>query len=465
MYLLYNLMIWLGSLLLASWFAYRALRGRLPGLKQRLGFFPNNGSDGNRPVAWFHAVSLGEVKVAAALAEELRRRVPGVQIVMTSSTRTGWEEARRRAAPGDTVLFPPADFRWVCRRFLRRLKPNVVLVLETEMWPNLFREVKRLGVHLLLVNGRISDRSFPRYRATRFLWRRVLAYPDTLFAQSPRDAGRFVALGAPPARVQVAGNLKFAARPAPSAFVEALQTKSQQFGAEPVWVAGSTMAGEEKYLLETFLQLRQDFPRLWMVLAPRHPERFEAVAGEVRALGIPLQRRSQWQPETKPNLPGVLLLDSTGELGAFYQLATVAFVGGTLVPTGGHNILEPAHFACPTVIGPSMHNFQAIAEEFLHPFTVDQIPDSTRIHTGAIVQVQDAASLAIALRYLFSNPAFARRLGQSAREILDQKLTATQPALDEIERLLAHPLADSPDFSEDSDQAAVGAEKLPQRMK
>lgn len=441
MYLLYNLAIWVGSPLLVLWLAVRRVRGRLPGLAERLGFFPKL-ANGNGPAVWFHAVSLGEVKVASALAEQLRTRAPGIRVVLTSSTRTGWEEARRRAAPDETVLFPPMDYAWICRRFLRRVRPDVVVILETELWPNLFREAKRFGAGLLLVNGRISDRSFPRYRATRLFWHKVLAYPDALFAQSARDAERFRAVGAPPARLRVAANLKFAARPAVSAFVGALQAKLRASGVGPILVAGSTMPGEEKLVLEAFLQLRREFPALFLILAPRHPERFAAVAGEVRSAGIPMQLRSEWREETTPGPGGVLLLDSTGELGAVYGLATAAFVGGTLVPTGGHNVLEPAHFACPTVIGPSMENFQEIARQFLEAGGAGRIPDADGIRTGAVVQVQNVSGLVAALRFLFANPAFARRLGESARELSRQQLSGIEPLLRELQdRLMRTPVA------------------------
>jgi 3-deoxy-D-manno-octulosonic-acid transferase len=357
------------------------------------------------------------------------------------------------------------DYAWICRRFLRRLRPDVVVILETELWPNLFREVKRSGASLLLVNGRISDRSFPRYRATRLFWRRVLAYPDALFPQSGRDADRFRTLGAPQARVRVAGNLKFAARPAASAFVETLRARLRESGAGPILVAGSTMPGEEKYLLDAFLQLRHEFPTLFMVLAPRHPERFAAVAEEVRLSGIPLQLRSQWTEKTTPPVPGILLLDSTGELGSMYALATVAFVGGTLVSTGGHNILEPAHFACPTVIGPSMENFREIAQQFLESNTTGQILGDDGIRTGAVVQVQDASGLVTALRYLFANPAFAKRLGESARELANQQLSGLEPLLQELEGRLTRKSVANGGQTLLGHETSVGTEKWQEAAK
>ena len=468
MYLIYNLMLWLASPLLIPWLAYRALRGRLAGLGQRLGFVPRGSANGplpygrgsDKPCVWFHAVSLGEVKAAGVLVKELKSRVPGVRIVMTTSTRTGWEAARRLLPPGDSVLFPPLDLPWVCRRFLRRIRPNALVVLETELWPNLFREAKRRGIPLGVANGRISDKAFPRYRASRFLWRQVLALPDVLFVQTARDAERFLALGAPPEKVRLAGNLKFAIRPASMPIVETLRAMIRASGSGPVLVAGSTMPGEEYYLLETFRELAQEFPRLWMILAPRHPERFLPVAEEVRRMGIPLQLRSELQGHTTPSFPGVLLLDTIGELGDVYQLATVAFVGGTLAPTGGHNVLEPAYFGRAIVIGPSMNNFQEIADTFLQDMGVGQIPGVAGVRTGAIARVQDAGSLAATLRFLFRNPEFSRRLGEAAQELVGKNASGVSKVVGELEKLLA---GQDPSFAKNHAnlaQANVGAGEL-----
>ncbi|MBI4459144.1 MAG: 3-deoxy-D-manno-octulosonic acid transferase, partial [Acidobacteria bacterium] len=352
MYFIYNSILWLASPLLLLWLAWRAWRGRLPGLGQRFGFVKLAESPGAGPRVWLHAVSLGEVKTAGVLIEELRRRLPGLRFVMTTSTRTGWETARQ-LLPAEDVLFPPLDWKWVCRRFLRRIGPKAMVVLETELWPNLFREAKRSGAALFVVNGRISDKAFPRYQASRRLWRRVLALPDGLLAQTARDAERFLAIGAPAEKVRAAGNLKYALRPAPAPVVETLRTAIRHADAGPVLVAGSTMPGEERYLLETFRELLEEFPCLWMILAPRHPERFRAVAEEVRQSGIRLQLRSELQRQPSISAPGILLLDTIGELGDIYQLATVAFVGGTLALTGGHNILEPARMGRPILIGPN----------------------------------------------------------------------------------------------------------------
>jgi 3-deoxy-D-manno-octulosonic-acid transferase len=438
MYLLYNLGLCIAAVLLLPWVAYRLLRGRLRGLKDRLGFLDWPGFPPGPPVVWIHAVSLGEVKAAAALVTELRNRIRNVRIVMTSSTATGWNAARDLLPTREPVFYPPCDLRFACRSFLRRIKPSAVMVLETELWPNLFRECKRAGAVLMVVNGRISESTFPRYRATRFFWRKVLRWPDAIFVQSRADAVRYQAIGAPAATVRESGNLKFSTVPAPAPIVEELRSKIGASAADAVIVAGSTMPGEDQFLLDAFEELLRDFPRLWMILAPRHPERFAEVKGLVQARGIALQSRSEWTPETRPRLPGILILDCMGELGAIYELATIAFVGGTLVPTGGHNILEPACFRRPIVIGPSMTNFQEIAEEFLAP---PPTPKKTSLveplRVGSIVQVPGAPELPGVLRTLLQDAELRRQLGDAARARWEKNSRAALPVLDELERLLA----------------------------
>jgi len=439
MYYLYNLALWLATPLLLPWVAYRAARKGLPGLRQRLGIFSSEAWVPEEPVVWIHAVSVGEVRAAAALIGELKHRIPEARIVITSSTVQGWNAARALLASNELVLFPPADFIFVCRRFLRRIQPNAVVVLETELWPNLFRETRRYGAILLVVNGRISEKTFPRYWASRLLWRRVLKQPDRFFVQSAADDRRFTALGAAPEKVCVSRNLKFDSRPAPSPLVESWReiVTRPELEVGPVIVAGSIMPGEERYVLEAFLQLLPEFPRLWMILAPRRSDGFAAVAERARALGIPIQLRSQWTPQTNLVFPGVMILDSMGELGAIYELATIAYVGGTLVPTGGHNILEPAFFARPIVIGPSMSNFQEIAEEFLQDAGLGRIPVKDGIRIGSIIQIPSDTALAPVWRFLLHNPSFRRRLGEAAHERWRNKGNSVVPVIDELERLLA----------------------------
>lgn len=407
-----------------------------------------------------HAVSLGEVKAAGGVIEAIRERMPQARVVMTSSTRTGWEAARH-VLPAEAVLFPPLDMAWICRRFLRKLRPKALLILETELWPNWFREAKGFGAALLIANGRISDRAYPRYRATRWLWRRVLALPDRLFVQSETDRERFLSLGASPDKVRTGGNLKFILRPRSSPIVDTLRSAIEEAGARPVIVAGSTMPGEEKYLLDAYSRLLAEFPRLCMILAPRHPERFASVADEVRAAGLPLQLRSEWRTGGTFQVPGVFLLDSVGELSAVYQLATLAFVGGTLVPTGGHNILEPAYWGRPIVIGPYMNNFRDIAEAFLQDTGRGQIPEQKTIRVGSVIQVSETEELVVALRFLLQNPDFARRLGKAAQELLTQQTSGVSQIVEEIERHIAieTPATALPHAAKMEQRAGVGAGK------
>jgi len=447
MYLIYNLLLWPAALLLIPWVGWRILRRRLPGLPERLGFISPDPLDA-RPVIWLHAVSLGEVKAAAPLLSDLRAQRPEVRFVVTTSTRTGAEAARDILSADDVIFFPPFDIVWICRRFVSRIRPDALVVMETELWPNLFREAKRAGIPLLVVNGRISDHAFPRYHASCFLWRRVLEHPDAILAQSNRDVERFIALGAPAGKVTAAGNLKYAVRPSISPIVARLRLTAKQAGAGPILVAGSTMPGEEAFLLAAFRELRQEFPRLWMILAPRHPERFAAVAHEIRSAGIAFERRSALTSIVPGNaqaraalggspeisLPGILLLDSVGELDSAYDLADVAFVGGTLVPTGGHNILEPARFGKAILIGPSMSNFQDIANAFLQDVSLPGLDGS---RTGAAVQILNASTLAPALRYLFKNPALRRRLGEAARSLVESELNPLGRIREELERLMS----------------------------
>ena len=438
MYLLYNLGLCIAAVLLFPWVVSRFLRGRMRGIRERLGLLVWPGFPPGPPVVWIHAVSLGEVNAAAALVQDLRRRNRSVRIVITSSTATGWNAARNLLPKHEPVFYPPCDLPFACRSFLRRIKPDAVLVLETELWPNFFRECKRSGAVLMVVNGRISEKTLPRYRATRFLWQAVLRWPDAIFVQSRDDAARYQSIGAPAAAVREAGNLKFSTIPARAPIVEELRSKIAAAAADGVIVAGSTMPGEEQFLLDAFEELTRDFPRLWMILAPRHPERFVEVQELVQARGIAFQLRSQWTPETRPRLPGILILDCMGELGAIYELATIAFVGGTVVLTGGHNILEPAYFRRPIVIGPSMTNFREIAEEFLAPSpasNTQSFPEAVQV--GSIVQVRGAAELPGVLRALLQDARLRQELGDAARARWEKHSRAAEPVLDELDRLLA----------------------------
>ena len=360
--LLYSLGL-LAVILLASpyWLLRMSAGGRYrDGLAQRLGAVPRGLREfvGQRPTIWVHAVSVGEVMAATRLIG-LLDGIPGnLRVVISTTTRTGQELARERFGKRARVFYYPLDFAWIVRRYLRVLNPRILILMESELWPRMLFEAHRAGIPVVVANGRISDRSLPRYRALRRLWRPRLRTLTRVLAQSEQDAQRFVAIGVPPAAVETAGNLKFDVQsPAESKITR--QLRAHIAGGAKIIVAGSTLQGEEKYLLDAFRELMPAFPALVLILAPRHPERFRAVEELVRESQLPCIRRSVWKPRRVPS-GSVFLLDSIGELASIYSLATIAFVGGSLLPGGGHNPLEPAQFAVPIVTGPYTENFRGV---------------------------------------------------------------------------------------------------------
>jgi 3-deoxy-D-manno-octulosonic-acid transferase len=435
MILLYQLILVLASPLLAIWIIFRLITGKMQGLGERLGKFHEPLPAPHGPRLWIHAVSLGEVKLAAMLADQLRQAIPNLEIVFTTSTGTGRQEAERAATARDFVFYPPIDFAWICRRFIRHICPAAAIIVETELWPNLFHQLRFRNIPLVMVNGRISDRSWPRYRATSFLWAAVLKNVNRIYASSERDAERFRLLGMPENKLTLAGNLKFQlprAALGASVFVNAAQS-ALETSTTKVLVAGSTMPGEEAMLIDAYSRLQSHFPALWMILAPRHPERFDGVASLLQSGGMPFRRRSQLKTDEDITPRGILLLDTIGELAACYQLADVAFVGGTLVATGGHNIIEPAMYGKAIVVGPSMDNFREILDRFL---AVDAGVRIQGARVGSIVEIAAPAALPTALQYLLENPREAARLGTAAKRIIDENQLRGASAIGEIARLL-----------------------------
>ncbi|HEX4276772.1 MAG TPA: tetraacyldisaccharide 4'-kinase, partial [Bryobacteraceae bacterium] len=371
-FLLYRVLQALASPVLLVYLLLRGVRtpGYLATLWERLGQLPSSWQQTVSASIWFHAVSLGEVLAALPLIEEVRKRTPGTPIFLSTTTLAGRKTAEKRL-PGlvDGIFFAPLDFVWIVRRVLRRLRPTVVVILETEIWPNLFREAKRIGCGLALVNGRISDRALPRYRRFAPLFSPVLELCDAILTQSDEMNARFETAGAPPERVQAAGNLKYDSAPAVIApgspalvFIEAGRER-------PLWIAASTSAddhlAEEDFVLAAQLKLSG-----WrLIIAPRKPERFDAVATQLAQSGLSWTKRSALANPAAD----ILLLDSIGELSGLFVYATVVFMGGTLADRGGHNILEPAIFGKPIVIGPHMENFREIAADFERDHAVCRI--------------------------------------------------------------------------------------------
>jgi len=369
MYALYSALLAFFLLLtLPYWLLQMMRHGKYrAGLGQRFGaVLPALAGRGEKPAIWVHAVSVGEVVASSAVVEALRRKFPAHRVLVSTTTSTGQKLAAQRFG-AENVFYFPLDFAFAVRRCLDALRPELVVVAETEFWPNFLRLAKRRGARIAVINCRISDRSFPGYKRFRFwlprLLEKTLDCVDVFLAQTEEDRQRLVEIGVPEAKVTVAGNLKFDVAPPPSpAIVASLRESFGRSGAGPILVCGSTLDGEEGPLLSAFRNILANHPKAVMILAPRHPERFPVVAELVQNLGFRMWRRSLWSGEALAG--GVFLADSIGELAALYSLATVAFVGGSLVPRGGHNILEPALYGVAIVTGNHYENFRDVINFF-----------------------------------------------------------------------------------------------------
>ena len=369
MHFLYSVAIVCYALLMAPRLAYGAVRHRkyIGTMRERWGCLPAAINPAGRPSIWIHAVSVGEVQAARTLIPGLRDRYPDHPLWLSTTTQTGRAVAARIEAV-DGLFYFPLDLPAVIDRVLDRVRPVLFLAVDTELWPNLLRGCARRGVRTMLVNGRISDRSYPRYRLVRWLLRRVLADVDRCCAQSEESARRLIDLGAPPGRVAMTGNLKFDAAagssPDPRPGDDGLPGLFGWSPDRPVLMAASTHPGEEGPVLGAFLQLRTRVPDLVLMLAPRHPERGAEVAALAAERGVAAVRRSRLS-EFGAGPADVVVLDTVGELAALFRAATVVFLGGSLVPAGGHNVIEPAVWGKAVVFGPHMENFAEIAELFL----------------------------------------------------------------------------------------------------
>lgn len=409
------------------WWVFRILSTRKyrEGVWARLGFVPRRlrrRADA-RPVIWLHAVSVGEVLAVSRLVAELDRALAGYRVFISTTTRTGQALARERFGT-ERVFYCPLDLPWAIRAYLNALRPALLVLAETEFWPNLLAGCRRREIPVAVVNARISDRSWPRYRRLRSLWAPFLSQLGLVLAQTETDAERLQAIGCRPERVTVAGNLKFDVRVAGD--TEATRQLKACGALARFLVAGSTLEGEEAALLDAFQDLAVSEPSLVMVVAPRHPERFAAVASLVASAGLPLARRSDWKgraPETLEPLTGgqVVLLDTIGELASVYSLAAVAFVGGSLVPAGGHNALEPAQFGVPIVMGPNYANFRAVTEHLLE---------------RQALRIATREELRETLFQLLYDRNQARAMGERARVAFEEQAGATARCVEAITTLL-----------------------------
>ena len=373
-----------------------------------------------RPV-WIHAASVGEVQIASVLVNGLRARFPATPVLLTAFTPTGIGRAQA-LSPSVTTRCLPYDLPGSVRRFLDRTQPRLAIVLETELWPNLYLQCRRRGVPLLIASARLSARSARRYRLLGTLVREALAMA-TVAAQSEADAERFVSIGAAGDRLHVTGNLKFDFTPPPDIDAQGHRLRARYAADRPLWVAGSTHEGEEQAVLTAHRRVREIHPRALLVLAPRHPNRFAEVAALLGAQGIGFIRHSQ--PAQAPVSAEVLLLDTLGELLHFYAAADAAFVGGSLVPVGGHNLLEPASLGIPILSGPHQFNGVEIARLLTE--------------RGGAVIVHSAAELAARLSTWLCDASERERIGAIGRAVVEENRGALERLLRLIEPMMAPP--------------------------
>ena len=416
MYVLYEVLLYLVLILALPYFLITGmLRGKyLANFPARMGVYRGRADAHD---LWVHAVSVGETLAARSVVEEIRRQRPETSMVFTTTTITGQAQARR-LFPDATVTYFPFDFAFAVRRFLDHHKPRVFATMETEIWPNVTRISRERGLELVLANGRISDRSLPRYRAFRFVVKSVLRQYRRILAREATDRDRFVAIGAPPEIVEVSGNVKFDYEPDETPLEIAPRLESLISGRK-VFVLGSTMEGEDEALLpeiERFLAEHHAF----VVIAPRKPERFEQVAGLLGTSSMRFVRRSEIENATSAD---ILLLDTFGELAKIYRYATVAFIGGTLVPSGGHNPIEAAAAGVPVCFGPSMSNFREIADVFVRVQAAEVVPSA-------------AEAIDFAARML-EEPEEQREWGGRARDAVLQNRGASERTARQIVELLS----------------------------
>ncbi len=417
MYVIYNLLLVLATILLSPLILFKLItvpkyRG---GITQKFGRLRKGVLKvlrGTRPI-WVHAVSVGEVMAAHPLIRELKKKYPDRKLILSTVTVTGNFTARRRVPEADAVFYFPFDYPCVVRRVIRGINPEVVLVAETELWPNFFRELKRAGIPSAVINGRISPRSYKNYLKFRLFFRTVFDNVNFFCMQSEADAVRIKDIGADPERVTVTGNLKFDQKMPSKQSVPIVIPRGRK-----VITAGSTHRGEETVILEIFTRLRMQFPDLLLIIAPRHPERFDEVEGLINEAGYECQRRTQIKGEVKD----ILLLDTIGELRSFYSVCDIAFVGGSLVKIGGHNLLEPAAMKKPVIFSRYMFNFKEISEALMS--------------AGGGIMVKDKAELYDQLANLLKDKDLSDRIGERAYSVIEMNSGAAKKTIDIIGRFI-----------------------------
>ena len=431
---LYNLLLLVSLPVLGLLFTYQALIGGKwrRGLRQRLGILSLPPSD--RKALWLHAVSVGEVHAATPLARGLKERFPDLRLVVSTTTETGQEAARRRIPEADSLIYFPLDFPFAVAKAVRAVDPRLVILMETEIWPNFLGHLRRCQIPLIIANGRISPRSFRGYSRLHLFMRRVLAGVSLFSVQTETDAERLRRLGAPRDRVRVTGNLKFdealhsASLSSPRG-AEGIRKSMGLPGKGPLWVAGSIHPGEEEVILDAFATLRDHHPDLDLVLAPRRLDRVPEIEAKLRSRGLPYRLRRASGPAGAT----VLVLDTLGELASLYGAATVAFVGGSLVPWGGQNPLEAAARGVPVLFGPHMENFQEAATLLKAPG--EGGPPAALKVAGPLAD--SGRRLAEVVGRVLEAPGLARAMGEQGARVVAAHAGALERNLDLIAGLLA----------------------------
>ncbi|MPZ75731.1 MAG: glycosyltransferase [Deltaproteobacteria bacterium] len=427
-YFIYNTIIILAFFMLLPFLPLLLLAGERfrAGLMQRLGFYrfipQGRSSNGSRPV-WIHAASVGEVRSVRVLTEEIKQRFPDRAIILSTLTHTGNLTARQNSMV-DSVLYLPLDLFWTVRRALAAFDPAVLIIVETEIWPNLVREAHRKGVPTILLSGRVSEKGFRNYSRLVWFFRQVFQLLIACGMQSEVDRQRIVSLGAAPKRVFVSGNLKQAASSRDNTAVAGDQKGSKRASGF-LWVVGSSHRGEEEVVFNAFKLLKETFPELRMVLAPRHPQRFPEVEKLLVASGVSFQKKSQLQGEWELR-HDVIFLDTIGELENIYAAGDLAFVGGSLVDAGGHNLLEPARFRKPVLFGPYTSNVKSLAKALKQ--------------NGGGFEVRDAGDLVREITTLLSEPERCQAAGDKAYEIASADYSVVERSVKIVANYLATPV-------------------------
>jgi len=426
MYIIYEILTWLFFIISLPYFAFKYVTTEKyrAGLKQRLGFIPPQKP--KKPGAkrvWIHAVSVGETMAAMSLVKKLKEKHTNIEIIFSTTTLTGNNTAKQKLPEVDSIIYFPLDFSWAVKRVLKKVMPDLCVLIETEIWPNFLRLSRKANIPVIISNGRLSENSCRGYMKLGAIIKRILQDITIFSMQSESDAKRIKEIGAPADRVVVTGNLKFdqaviSARKVDSISVsETFRIPQKKFKL----VFASTHKGEHDILIEVFSELQKEFKDIFLIIAPRHPERFSEVDALLKAKGLNYVRRS-WLVDAHQNKHDILLLDSVGELYMIFAACDLVFMGGSLVPTGGHNLLEAAVFDKPVIFGPYMHNFRDIAGIILE--------------SEAGIQIKDKDELMKKLKSLLSARSEVIRMGENCHRVFEKNLGATERNAGIIEKLL-----------------------------